>query len=231
MADHEVILGQNQNEGLRENQQLVLGQGDEHHHLDLGQSQDHDELGLSHHRDHELGLEQTNDHDEADSVHRYGLENELGGIDRKPEPVGHELALPVQGHELVVSENNNESPVSDDDQELVAHLELAVQEGDEEIGMEEHSDDLSMDQSLVLHTPVIQARTVLAGPGYELKVGQEFLDVISCRRALRDTAIALHFEIQTIKSDKSRFTAKCATDGCPWRIHAAKLPGVPTSPS
>ncbi|PNX68703.1 hypothetical protein L195_g056314 [Trifolium pratense] len=52
--------------------------------------------------------------------------------------------------------------------------------------------------------------------------------VKSCRRALRDIAIALHFEMQTIKSDKTRFTAKCASEGCPWRIHAAKLPGVPT---
>ncbi|KAL3517660.1 hypothetical protein ACH5RR_020249 [Cinchona calisaya] len=45
---------------------------------------------------------------------------------------------------------------------------------------------------------------------------------------LRDTAIALHFEIQTVMSDKTRFTAKCASEGCPWFIHAAKLPGVPT---
>ncbi|XP_039020304.1 uncharacterized protein LOC120152079 [Hibiscus syriacus] len=63
---------------------------------------------------------------------------------------------------------------------------------------------------------------------HELIVGKEFRDVHSCRRALRDAAIALHFEMQTIKSDKTRFTAKCASEGCPWRIHAAKLPGVPT---
>nr|CAD1841754.1 unnamed protein product [Ananas comosus var. bracteatus] len=47
-------------------------------------------------------------------------------------------------------------------------------------------------------------------------------------RAIRDAAIACRFEIQTVKSDKTRFTAKCAAEGCPWRIHAAKLPGVPT---
>jgi MuDR family transposase len=34
--------------------------------------------------------------------------------------------------------------------------------------------------------------------------------------------------IQSVKSEKTRFTAKCAADGCPWRIHAAKLPDVPT---
>ncbi|GMG99591.1 hypothetical protein Nepgr_001431 [Nepenthes gracilis] len=77
---------------------------------------------------------------------------------------------------------------------------------------------------------VLQVRTLAISPNHELLVGQEFLDVKSCRRALRDTAIALHFEMQTIKSDKTRFTAKCASEGCPWRIHAAKLPGVRTFP-
>ncbi|XP_012828916.1 PREDICTED: uncharacterized protein LOC105950143 [Erythranthe guttata] len=80
----------------------------------------------------------------------------------------------------------------------------------------------------VITSPIVQSRTVIPAPVQELTVGQEFPDVKSCRRALRDMAIALHFEIQTVKSDKTRFTAKCASDGCPWRIHAAKLPGVPT---
>ncbi|CAI9107687.1 OLC1v1007101C1 [Oldenlandia corymbosa var. corymbosa] len=81
---------------------------------------------------------------------------------------------------------------------------------------------------LVFTSPILQSRAEIVPPTHELTVGQEFADVQSCRRALRDVAIALHFEIQTIKSDKTRFTAKCASDGCPWRIHAAKLPGVPT---
>ncbi|MCL7030407.1 hypothetical protein MKW94_010091 [Papaver nudicaule] len=83
-------------------------------------------------------------------------------------------------------------------------------------------------QHLLLNAPVLQSRELVPNPNYELTVGQEFEDVKSCRRALRDAAIALHYEIQTVKSDKSRFTAKCASEGCPWRVHAAKLPGVPT---
>ncbi|XP_065861014.1 uncharacterized protein [Euphorbia lathyris] len=70
--------------------------------------------------------------------------------------------------------------------------------------------------------------SILQCPTPELTVGKEFPDVHSCRRAVRDAAIAYHFEMQTIKSDKTRFTAKCASEGCPWRIHAAKLAGVPT---
>ncbi|XP_071938879.1 uncharacterized protein [Coffea arabica] len=81
---------------------------------------------------------------------------------------------------------------------------------------------------VLVTSPILQSRTLVVAPTLELTVGQEFPDVQSCRRALRDIAIALHFEIQTVKSDKTRFTAKCASEGCPWRIHAAKLPGVPT---
>ncbi|CAA7026394.1 unnamed protein product [Microthlaspi erraticum] len=67
-----------------------------------------------------------------------------------------------------------------------------------------------------------------AGPDHEMAVGMEFPDVHACRKALRDTAISLRFEMHTIKSDKTRFTAKCMGEGCPWRIHCAKVPNAPT---
>ncbi|WCJ43859.1 hypothetical protein M5689_024568 [Euphorbia peplus] len=237
MANHELILGQSHNLGLRQNQQLVLGHnhnlglGQNHdlelgqaheHHLVLGQAHDH-ELGLGNPHDHELGLGQNNDNEE-DAAHSYAHENE-SVMDRKPDERDHELGLPAQNHDLCLSENNDLG-VSET-QELDDNLELAVVQSDE-MGMDD-SHDLSMEHSdLMVNTPVIQARQLAITPSFEISVGQEFPDVISCRRALRDTAIALHFEMQTIKSDKTRFTAKCASEGCPWRIHAAKLPGVPT---
>ncbi|CAH9083793.1 unnamed protein product [Cuscuta epithymum] len=61
-----------------------------------------------------------------------------------------------------------------------------------------------------------------------LMIGQEFPDVNTCRRALKDIAIASHFEMRIVKSDRSRFIAKCSKEGCPWRIHVAKCPGVHT---
>ncbi|ERN06407.1 uncharacterized protein LOC18434601 [Amborella trichopoda] len=61
-----------------------------------------------------------------------------------------------------------------------------------------------------------------------LSIGQEFADVESCRKALKETALALHFDLRIVKSDRCRFTAKCAKKGCPWRVHIAKLPGVST---
>ncbi|KAG4919760.1 hypothetical protein JHK85_058041 [Glycine max] len=236
MANHDLILGQSHNLALGHDQQLVLGHdhnlglsqnhalemGSAHeHHLDLGQTHDH-ELGLGHAHDHELGLGQNHEH-EGDDGHTYEHEHERElAMDQKPEHDDHDLPLPGQNHELVLSENNDLT-VSEN-QELDENMGLAAVQNSE-MGIDS-ANDMDVQQSQLVVPPIIQART--ASPSYELSVGQEFPDVKSCRRALRDTAIALHFEMQTIKSDKTRFTAKCASEGCPWRIHAAKLPGVPT---
>lgn len=59
-------------------------------------------------------------------------------------------------------------------------------------------------------------------------VGQQFADVKTFRKAIKEAAIAQHFELKIIKSDLVRYFAKCAQEGCPWRIRAVKLPDVPT---
>ncbi|KAJ6385535.1 hypothetical protein OIU77_028673 [Salix suchowensis] len=59
-------------------------------------------------------------------------------------------------------------------------------------------------------------------------VGQEFPDVKAFRNAIKEAAIAQHFELRIIKSDLIRYFAKCASEGCPWRIRAVKLPNVST---
>ncbi|KAI4310869.1 hypothetical protein MLD38_035816 [Melastoma candidum] len=82
------------------------------------------------------------------------------------------------------------------------------------------SADHATDQPNNLVTPALTS--------IPLAVGQEFPDVETCRRTLKDAAIALHFDLRIVKSDRSRFIAKCSKEGCPWRIHVAKCPGVPT---
>lgn len=59
-------------------------------------------------------------------------------------------------------------------------------------------------------------------------VGQEFPDVKVFRNAIKEAAIAQHFELRIIKSDLIRYFAKCAAEACPWRIRAVKLPNAPT---
>ncbi|CAL5432807.1 unnamed protein product [Camellia sinensis] len=231
-------LFMNQHLGLGHNHDLIIGQGQD---LGLGQTHDHDDLGLVHAHDHELALGQAHDHEMAlqhaqiqgnEHENRYEQSHDdriNSGEDDKmaadqdntdPESHGHQLVLTTQNPELGLLENDELAVVENHD--IDDNLELALDEN------QDLTPDMSDEHAHLVVTPFIQSRTLVPAPTHELTVGQEFPDVKSCRRALRDTAIALHFEIQTVKSDKTRFTAKCASEGCPWRIHAAKLPGVPT---
>ncbi|XP_010524936.1 PREDICTED: uncharacterized protein LOC104802842 [Tarenaya hassleriana] len=210
-----LMLGHDHNLGLRQNHDLELGRG---HSMDLGQAHHDHELGLGYPHDHELGLGHSQDH-VGEGDHGYGHEADIK-VDQKPEHGDHDLVLSSQNHDLALSDNHQ--LVVGDNHELDDNMELAAVDQSQELDITE-----DMDSQLVVSTPVLQARALSAESSYQFLVGQEFPDVKSCRRALRDMAIAQHFEMQTIKSDKTRFTAKCATEGCPWRVHAAKLPGVP----
>ncbi|KAK8957947.1 hypothetical protein KSP39_PZI000184 [Platanthera zijinensis] len=164
----------------------------------MGQDHSHGLL-LEYSDDHKLDLAQGHAH-ERDQIDEEDNEscNQIHGVHNADPLTFH------QGHELVLSDNHELAPNLDDgSHELVLHQSAHL-----------------------MMTPILQSR-VIVNPNHEIHVGQEFPDVKSCRRALRSAAIACHFEIQTVKSDKSRFTARCRAEGCPWRIHAAKLPGVP----
>ncbi|XP_020092715.1 uncharacterized protein LOC109713152 [Ananas comosus] len=215
MANHDLVLGQSSDLALGHDRgDLVIEQvhglglahrqtlGINHAHLrdfGLGLSGNPD-LEFGHHHDGQLilALDHLHDHDP------HGRANELA--------LGHS----TQSHDMDLSENHELA--FDETHELSTDQdhEFALQPNDE------------MSQLQLVSPRVVQARALIASPEHQLAVGQEFSDVKSCRRAIRDAAIACRFEIQTVKSDKTRFTAKCAAEGCPWRIHAAKLPGVPT---
>lgn len=246
MENHDMIVGSRPDISSLQNQlrheQNFVGRQNQNHTSELGQTQNlKHETELGENNNHRITLTQHHDHD-----HELLLDHEIATMSH-PHNHGNEattefddtnqqhdnnqynddvtnpdsqLVLSDQCHEMGLS-NDHGLPVVDNNHELVVHQNTADMGVVVPLPLSFHRPDL------VLTTPVIQSRTV-APPNYELMVGQEFPDVASCRRALRHTAIALHFEIQTVKSDKTRFTAKCASEGCPWRIHAAKLPGVPT---
>ncbi|KAL5702030.1 hypothetical protein ACHQM5_027299 [Ranunculus cassubicifolius] len=137
---------------------------------------------------------------------------------------GRELALIAKGNDFSILENHDFEIVRGN--EIDHSLEF---EDDKNQEIDEYCQDIVLhEHNQLVTTPIVQARALDASPDHNLFVGQQFADVASCRRALRNAAIALRFEIKTVKSDKTRFTAKCATEGCPWRIHAAKLPDAPT---
>ncbi|KAL8523084.1 hypothetical protein ACS0TY_013159 [Phlomoides rotata] len=171
------------------------------------------------HQEYDLGNEHENKYAMVDVkvVNSESGETRLNQDDSGTENHDRQLALTSQVSELGFDEND----------ELVV-MENCDVENLEDINQISSPHYSASQLQIVTTSPIVQSRTMIPVPTHELSVGQEFPDVQSCRRALRDMAIALHFEIQTVKSDKTRFTAKCASEGCPWRVHAAKLPGVPT---
>jgi hypothetical protein len=55
--------------------------------------------------------------------------------------------------------------------------------------------------------------------------GALFPDIVAFRKAVRHYAIVKGFEFTDLKTDPTRFIAKCAHEGCPWRIHASRVQG------
>ncbi|CAL4940527.1 unnamed protein product [Urochloa decumbens] len=147
MANHGLVLGHGQDA------ELALGQN--HHDL----SQDHDLIGQSH--DHELVL----GHDHARELAlRQGHEGDSGALDVQ----GHhhdELEL-SESHELTLAEmcHLGVDQNLDDQLSLEQAHELAV-----------HPHDLS--QAPLSVAPVVQSRTMVVSPEFQLAVGQEFPDV------------------------------------------------------
>ncbi|XP_022759756.1 uncharacterized protein LOC111306111 [Durio zibethinus] len=252
MANRELLIGQNQDSSLRQNQYVGIGHNADfvlngNHDLlrpeqirdcDLVTRPAHDhDLGSGHNHDHKLATCQTHANDLAlplDYLHNFeenGLDmDQINYPDAEKDHTDveeHDDQFPAvaQNHEFALHDSSELTFV--EKQDLQDNLNSDMRRN-QEMSFVPASDMFSQQQQLVVGAPVLQCRTLFPVPNHELAVGKEFPDVHSCRRALRDAAIALRFEMQTIKSDKTRFTTKCASEGCPWRIHAAKLPGVPT---
>ncbi|XP_021770228.1 uncharacterized protein LOC110734398 [Chenopodium quinoa] len=233
--NHEFISSQNH--GLGHGNSLPL---EDNHEigLDVQHDNEHD-LGLAHEQSHHLTISQidednmsplqlvTRDYDQDDGYsHEDEAESNVGSsgqvVDKGNfEEPGHQLCDTDESHKL---DHLDVSDTHDFDKSLEINGNHT-----QEMSIAPTSDfEIGVPELIYSAPPIVQSRCLAPAPDHELHVGQEFPDVQSCRRALRDAAIALHFEIQTVKSDKTRFTAKCVNEGCPWRIHAAKLPGVPT---
>jgi hypothetical protein len=53
--------------------------------------------------------------------------------------------------------------------------------------------------------------------------GALFSDIIAFRKAVRHYAVKRGFEFTGMQTDKTRFIAKCKSEGCPWRIRASRV--------
>ena len=52
---------------------------------------------------------------------------------------------------------------------------------------------------------------------------QLFPDIVTFKKAIRHYAVKKGFELAKLQTDKTRFIAYCAIEGCPWRIHASRI--------
>lgn len=226
-------LGQKQEYGFLHNHDFILSQNHELGNgqgLDLGQSRTHDALGVQHGEEHELGLSDRRGNDlglahghghhltisqidendvtplqthsrEYDQEDRYSHEDEEETNLGKDGQVADKENVEEHDQQLDVSEQNNRSETHDFD----GALESLVNPSEEEASIVPSSEfEIQEPEYIFSSPPVVQSRALVPAPDHELHVGQEFPDVQSCRRALRNTAIALRFEIQTVKSDKTR---------------------------
>ncbi|XP_039839785.1 uncharacterized protein LOC120699777 isoform X3 [Panicum virgatum] len=60
-----------------------------------------------------------------------------------------------------------------------------------------------------------------------IKVNEYFPTMEDFRMALRLYGINKGFQVHKVKTDKTRYRAECKATGCPWRIVARKLRGLP----
>lgn len=229
---HDLSLGPNQHMGLRHYQNVT-------HVQDLGVAHSYDnELDVMNFQDRELAPGKIRENEMAiRHTHVRNIQmNDLEVEGNSGFEADEDHVVGVNDHDEVLSLNVETPDTGLSDSRALVVVEkqdfheslISSMDQNPETSIVPTSDVTLEHTQLIVRNSALQYRAPITGTNFQLTVGQEFPDVQSCRRALRDAAIALHFEIQTIKSDKSRLTAKCASEGCPWRIHAAKLPGVPT---
>lgn len=60
-----------------------------------------------------------------------------------------------------------------------------------------------------------------------IRVNEYFPTMEDLRMAVRQHGINKGFQVHKVKTDKTRYRAECKATGCPWRIVARKLQGLP----
>jgi len=59
-----------------------------------------------------------------------------------------------------------------------------------------------------------------------LAIGDDFETQELLKQACREYALYHTFEYITLKANKTRYTIRCKSEGCPWRLHASQLDGT-----
>lgn len=132
---------------------------------------------------------------------------------------------------------SGEPPRNESDEILSGSSYIDEEKRDNEINIDEHSDYEEKHDRIASENSAEDKVSIYSNRGIKgkisahefegkvkLEVGLLFSDVNEFRTALRDFVIQEGFEIKRIKNEKARVTARCAADGCCWRIHASPAP-------
>lgn len=95
--------------------------------------------------------------------------------------------------------------------------------------VEHVSDAKILEAQILVHDNAdCEANIVVDKENPNIRVGECFPTMHDFRMALRQYAIKNEFEVHKVVTNKSRYRAKCKSEGCNWRIVARKLPHQPT---
>ncbi|KAK7250678.1 hypothetical protein RIF29_33263 [Crotalaria pallida] len=153
------------------------------------------------------------------------------------------VAFPDVEEEVVISESDDEWRIGDEPQQdeggetdsdysyTDEEENHDVNSNDEPSDYEEKHDIITTENSDEDKVPIYIDRGMKGKPfvsepdeNVKLEVGLLFVNVNEFRAVLKDFVIQEGFEIERIKNEKTRVNARCAADGCCWRIHASPAP-------
>jgi hypothetical protein len=124
------------------------------------------------------------------------------------------------------------------DNEVVSvDIELRAEADTQEAARKNQSEQLQVEPIFyadtgAAQTPVDDSADVKPNIVYDkenprIEVNACFPTMEDFRMALRQHGINKGFQVHKVKTDKTRYRAECKATGCPWRIVARKLRGLP----
>ncbi|CAL5093073.1 unnamed protein product [Urochloa decumbens] len=124
-----------------------------------------------------------------------------------------------------------------DDEAVSVDIGLQAEADEQKAARKNQSEELQVEpifyadtaaaQSPVDNNTHVELNIVYDKENPRIKVNEYFPTMEDFRMALRQDGIKKGFQVHKVKTDKTRYRAECKAKGCPWRIVARKLRGLP----
>ena len=147
----------------------------------------------------------------------------------------HNPCVPPQGN--LDCDLMDEEDIFVDDEVVSVDIGLRAETDPQATARKNQSEELQVEpifytDTAAAQTPVddnadVKFTIVYDKENLRIKVNEYFLTMEDFRMALRQYGINKGFQVHKVKTDKTRYRAQCKATGCPWRIVARKLRGLP----